>query len=123
MSPFHILLRKGTKWNWTQNQQIAFDKVKKPLPSDTLLVHFDSTKPILVYAEASPYGVGTILAHKMPDNSEKPIAFASHTLTPAECNYSQLEKEALAIIFAVKRFHQYLYGTHFTLYSDRKPLE
>ena len=123
LSPLHILVRKGTKWNWTQNQQIAFDKVKELLQSDALLVHFDSTKPLLVCGDASPYGVGAVLAHKMPDNSEKPIAFASHTLTPAELNYSQLEKEALAIIYAVKRFHQYLYSTHFTLYSDHKPLE
>ena len=123
LSPLHILLRKGTKWNWTQNQQIAFDKVKELLQSDALLVHFDSTKPLLVYADAFPYGVGAVLAHKMTDNSEKPIAFASHTLTPVERNYSQLEKEALAIIYAVKCFHQYLYGTHFTLYSDHKLLE
>ena len=59
----------------------------------------------------------------MSDNSEKPIAFTSRTLTPAELNYSQLEKEALAIIFSVIYFHQYLYGTHFTLYSDHKRLE
>ena len=123
LSPLHRLLRKGTKWNWTQNQQIAFDKVKVLLQSDPLLVHFDSTKPLLVYADVSPYGVGAVLAHKMPDNSEKPIAFASRTLTPAERNYSQLEKEALSIVYAVKRFYQYLYGTHFTLYSDHKPLE
>ena len=105
LSPLHILLCKGTKWNWTQNQQIAFDKVKELLQSDALLVHFDSTKPLLVHADASPYGVGSVLAHKMPDNSEKTIAFASRTLTPAECNYSQLEKEALPIIYAVKAFH------------------
>ena len=74
LSPLHILLRKSTKWNWTQNQQIAFDKVKELLQSDALLVHFDSTKPLLVYADASPHGVGAVLAHKMPDNSEKPIA-------------------------------------------------
>ena len=71
LSPLHILLRK---WNWTQNQQIAFDKVKELLQSDALLVHFDSKKPILVYADASPYGVGPVVAHKMPDNPEKPIA-------------------------------------------------
>ena len=46
LSPLHRLLRKGTKWNWTQNQQIAFDKVKELLQSDALLVHFDSTKPL-----------------------------------------------------------------------------
>ena len=111
MSPLHIQLRKGTKWIWTQNQQIA------------LLVHFDSAKPLLVYVDASSYGVGAVLAHKMPDISEKPTAFVSCTLTPAERNYSQLEKEALAIVYAVKHFHQYLYGTDFTLYSDHKSLE
>ena len=63
--PPHIMLRKGTKWNWTQNQQIAFDKVKELLQSDALLVHFDSTKPLLVYADTSPSEVGSVLAHKM----------------------------------------------------------
>lgn len=58
----------------------------------------------------------------MSDGTEKPIAFASHTLAPAERNYSQLEKEALAIVFAVKHFNQYL-CTPFTLYSGHKPLE
>ena len=79
---------KGTKWNWTQSQQAAFDKVKELLQSDALLIHFDSTKPLLIFDDASPYEVGAVLAHKMPDNSEKPIAFASRTLTPAEHNYS-----------------------------------
>ena len=122
LSPLHLLLCKGTKWNWTQKQQAAFDKVKELLQSSALLVHFDNKKPLLVYTDASPYGIRAVLAYNMPDNSEKPIAFASHTLTPAERNYSQLEKEALATIFAVKHYHQYLYGTHFS-YSDHKPLE
>ena len=63
------------------------------------------------------------MSHKFEDGGEKPIAYASRTLAPAEKRYSQLDKEGLAIIFGVKRFHQYLVGRHFLIQSDHKPLE
>jgi hypothetical protein len=59
------------------------------------------------------------LSHLYSDGSERPIAYASRT---GEKNYAQLEKEALALIFWVKRFHKYLYGRRFTLVTDHKPL-
>ena len=63
-----------------------------------------------------------MLAHKMDDGSERPVAYVSRTLSPAEKNYSQLDREALAVVFAVKNLHMFLHGRRFVLYTDHKPL-
>lgn len=85
-------------------------------------MHFDPDRDVILSCDASPYGVGAVLSHQMEDGSEKPIGYVSCTLTSAEKRYSQLEKEGLAVVFAVKRFHQYLYCRPFTIYTDHKPL-
>ncbi len=63
-----------------------------------------------------------MLQHTMPNGEEHPIAYASCTLSPAEKNYSQIEKEALSVIYGVKKFHQYLWGRLFNLMTDHRPL-
>ena len=63
-----------------------------------------------------------MLSHVFPDGGERPIAYASRTLTQSEKGYAQLEKEALSLVFAIKKFHQFLYGRRFTLVTDHKPL-
>lgn len=123
LSPLYRLLKKGIHWKWAKEQQELFTKSKELLQSSSLLVHFDPEREVILAADASPTGIGGVISHRMEDGSEKPIAFASRTLSVAEQKYSQIEKEGLAIVFAVKRFHQYLHGRQFTIYSDHKPLE
>ena len=123
LAPLHRLLEKRTSWTWGTEQQQAFDRVKALLTSDTVLAHYDPTRPLLLACDASPYGIGAVLSHTFEDGSERPVAYASRTLGPAEKRYSQLDKEGLAIVFGVKRFHQYLAGRHFTILSDHKPLQ
>lgn len=123
LSPLHRLLQKKSTWTWGPEQQQVFDRVKSILTSDSVLAHYDPSKPLILACDASPYGVGAVLSHKLDDGSERPIAYASRSLGPAEKKYSQLDKEGLAIIFGVKRFHHYLVGRHFVILSDHKPLQ
>ena len=102
--------------------QKAFQQTKRCLMSSLVLVHFNPKLNVVLATDASAYGLGAVLSHQMPNGEERPIAFASRTMSPAECNYSQLEKEALSIIFGIKKFHQYLFGRQFTLLTDHKPL-
>ena len=99
-----------------------FSSQKTYCCSSKVLVHFDPKLPVVLACDASSYGVGAIVAHKMPDGTEKPIGFASRTLSAAERQYSQIEKEGLSCVFGVRRFHAYLLGIHFSLITDHKPL-
>ena len=117
----HKLLNKDQPWQWGESQEQAFHQAKNALQANSLLVHYDVSKPLVLACDASQYGIGAVLSHVI-DNEERPVAYISRTLSAAEKNYSQIEKEALAIIFAVKKLHPYLYGRHFVIESDHKPL-
>ena len=119
--PLNSLLHHDCQWKWSDECEAVFKEAKEKLLSSKVLVHYDPKLPIKVAADASAYGVGAVLSHVV-DGTERPIAFASRTLTSSERNYAQVEKEALALIFAVKKFHIYLYGHEFTLITDHKPL-
>ncbi|KAK3743868.1 hypothetical protein QZH41_016473 [Actinostola sp. cb2023] len=122
LAPLHRLLRKGEPWQWKDQEQASFDKSKQLILSADVLVHYCTERELILQCDASPYGVGAVLSHRMPDGTDKPISFASRTLNPAERNYAQLDKEGLSVMFGIKKFHKYLYGRPFTIYTDHKPL-
>ena len=110
-------MRQGTPWDWVEPRETAFTSSKQIFLKAGVLVHYDVDLPITLPIDASPCVVGAVI-----DDKERPVAFASRTLTASERNYSQLESEALALIYGVKHFHQYIYGCPFTLVTDHKPL-
>ncbi|XP_030580469.1 uncharacterized protein K02A2.6-like [Archocentrus centrarchus] len=122
LAPLHELLRKDMRWTWQKKQEEAFQKSKALLNSADVLVHYSADQELILSCDASPYGVGAVLSHKMNDGSERPLGFMSRTLSPAEKRFSQLDKEGLAVIFGIQKFHKYLYGRVFTIYTDHKPL-
>ncbi|KAM7284083.1 uncharacterized protein ISCGN_001186 [Ixodes scapularis] len=121
--PFYRLLQKDAPWCWNRKCQDAFQAIKEILSSTEVLAHYDPARPLQLSCDASAYGLGAVLSHVMKDGTVRPIAYASRTLSKAEENYSQIEKEALALIFGVKKFHFYIYGREFTLITDHKPLQ
>ncbi|XP_052753094.1 uncharacterized protein K02A2.6-like [Galleria mellonella] len=121
-APLYRHLKKNQKWEWTiEDTQITND-LKNTLTSNETLAHYDESKPIYVSSDASDKGVGAVLFHKI-DNTMRPVAFASRTLSETERRYSTIDKEALGIVYSVTKFHQYLYGRKFTFLTDHKPLE
>ena len=120
--PLYRLTKKVTHWKWEDKEQAAFEQLKNVLSSDQVLVHFDPNKTLVLACDASNVGTGAVLVHRYPDGSENPIANMSKTLTAAERKYSQIHKEALSIIFGLKKICQCLYGRPFILVTDHKPL-
>ena len=85
------------------------------------LVYCDEYKPLMLSYDTSSHGVGAVLSHLIDNKLDKPTAYSLSSLNTVERKYSQ-EEEALTILFGVSKFHHYLFGRHFIIYSDHKPL-
>jgi hypothetical protein len=117
LHPLNNLLKKDVPWNWSNTQEDAFNQVKKMICNSTTLSYYDPSKELVLENDASDYGLGSAL---MQDG--KPIAFASRSLSSSEKNYAQIEKEMLAIVYGLNKFHHYVYGREVIVYTDHKPL-
>lgn len=120
VAPLNKLLGK-VPWRWTTEENSAFQKSKDLLLHSDLLIHYNPSDMIFLQCDASAYGLGVVISHRV-DGHDRPIAFASRSLTTAQKNYSQLEKEALSIIFGLRKFREYLFGNRFTIITDHQPL-
>lgn len=120
--PLDELLKNDSEWNWSNKCNDSFVKLKEHLQSNIALMHFDPNLDIIVAADACEYGLGAVLMHNCDDGTRKAVYYASRSLNSSERKYSQIEKEALALIFAVTKFHKFIYGRKFLLQTDHKPL-
>ncbi|KII72917.1 Transposon Tf2-6 polyprotein [Thelohanellus kitauei] len=121
-SPLYELTSKGKEWEWNHIHERSFNSLKKILASDVVLAHYDPALQIGIACDASSVGLGAVLFQRYEDGSERPIANASKTLNQSQRNYAQIHREALAIIYALGKFHQFLYGREFIIVTDHKPL-
>ena len=122
LHPLYQLLKQNVKFIWTETAQKAFQNVKEMITSDIVLTHYDPDLPVKLACDSSSYGLGAVISHVMGNVEERPIAFASRTLSSAGKNYAQIQKEALAIVWGVRKFCCYLFGRKFTLLTDHQPL-
>ena len=90
------------KWEWTTEQSDAFSSIKQMMAAAPILTHYRHDLSLILEVDASPYGVGGCLFHDLPEG-KRPVYFVSRSLTAAEKNYTQIDREALAIVFAIKR--------------------
>ena len=120
--PFRKLTRKDVPFYFGPEQKASFESLKQSMAEAGTLAYFNKNASTKVVADASPAGLGTMLMQNQ-NGAWVPICYASRSLTECERRYSQTEKETLALVWACKRYHAYIYGMRFDLVTDHKPLE
>ena len=116
--PLRDLLKKDSVFMWDQSQDKAFNEVKSILTKAPVLKYFSQEKESVLQCDESKDGLGAC-----PMQGGYASAYASRALTPTEVNYAQIEKELLSVVFGVEKFSEFLYGRHFVIETDHKPLE
>jgi hypothetical protein len=116
--PLRKLTVKGVIFDWTEAHTKAVNRIKQAVTSYPVLKYFDPKKPVTLQVDASETGLGAALMQE-----GQPVAYASRALTDAETRYAQIEKELLAALYGLEKYHMYTYGRSVSILSDHKPLE
>ena len=117
LQPLHDLLKKDVPFTWTTNQEKAFQRIKTMLSQAPVLAFYDPQKKLTVENDACEYGLGSVLMQ-----GGQPIAYASRSLSETEARYSQIEREMLAVVYGLEKFHHYTYAREVEVVTDHKPL-
>jgi len=117
-APLRELTKADTAFVWGTEHDKAFEDVKKEIASAPVLRYFDKNAETTIQTDASQKGLGAVLLQ-----NGQPVCYASKALTDTECNYSNIERETLGVVWGLERFHYFIYGKHCTVETDHKPLE
>lgn len=120
--PLNNLTKKNAEFKWTEEHTHIFNSLKQTLMNPPILQYPDFNKQFILTVDASKQGIGAVLSQLSDDGNDLPIAFASSGFSTADQNKPPIYQELLAIYFGIKHFRPYLYGTHFLVRSDHKPL-
>lgn len=120
--PLSNLTKKDIEFTWSPDCEAAFQDLKERLLAFPTLCHYEVDTPVVLHCDSSGYGLGAVIGHRKDDNSFHPIQYASRLLSTSENNYSTTDKESLAIIWSVQKFHMYLMSRPFKNYTDHKAL-
>jgi hypothetical protein len=122
--PLRDLTKKKQRWYWKEEQEDAFINIKKAILT-TETAYFDKTWRTELTVDASPVGLGAVMAQYDPKKpyDKKIVCYLSRSLTDTEKKYSQVEKEGLAVVWACEKLHLYLYASEFDIVTDNKAIE
>ena len=115
-------MKKGVSFVWDDSCQKAFQDIKDYLTKPPILVGPQAGKPFLLYVRAMDHSLGALLAQKNEDGYEQAVYYLSRTLIGAESRYNPIEKECLALVFAVQKTRHYLMGQAIHVVSRVNPL-
>ena len=119
--PLRKLLSSKNTWTWTASQEESFIKLKQKISSPKVLALYDVSAKTKISADVSAYGLGAVLLQQHQERW-RPVVFASRALSETETYYAQIEKDALALTWALEKFAEYVLGKIFILETDHKPL-
>ena len=122
LHPLHQLLGESREWQWSERCELAFTEAKGMITSEQVLMRYDPALPVRLACDASPTGIGAVLSPVNPCGSERPVAFASWSLTKTEHKYAQIDEEALSMMWGGGGNGSMFFPLWEAVYAHYKPL-